>query len=197
MKTRADTELLVSQWRDLLTTVGLQAYPHVMSKDQLLLNIQDGWRVPDLKSFALEQPEVRYFEHGGHKSYASGEIPDASDVSGAEPEDEISETPVQYTAPAKDQPTPSVGNAVCKHSAGTHSECEPGSKHTEPRLVSPKKTQEGGWNPSWSRCQHCARSCTAADPGAQTCYFMYHRTSIAQCLREVVPQLHCLREEPH
>ena len=45
----------------------------------MLMNTQEGWRVPDIRQFALEQPEVRYFEHDGRKTYAEGEDPDAPD----------------------------------------------------------------------------------------------------------------------
>ena len=60
MKNVAETEQLVARWRDLLTTIGLAAFPHVLERDQLLLNTQEGWRVPDMKEFALQQPEVKY-----------------------------------------------------------------------------------------------------------------------------------------
>ena len=67
-----DTDELVSRWRDILTTIGLAAFPHVMEVDQLLMNTQEGWRVPDMKDFALGQDEVKYFEHNGQKYYAEG-----------------------------------------------------------------------------------------------------------------------------
>jgi hypothetical protein len=60
MKNVAETEKLVARWRDLLSTIGLAAFPHVLERDQLLLNTQEGWRVPDMKEFALDQPEVKY-----------------------------------------------------------------------------------------------------------------------------------------
>ena len=60
MKDVAETEELVARWRDLLSTIGLAAFPHVLERDQLLLNTQEGWRVPDMKEFALDQPEVKY-----------------------------------------------------------------------------------------------------------------------------------------
>ena len=42
-----------------------------MAKDQLLMNTQEGWRVPDMRQFVMDQEEVRYFEHNGHKTYFS------------------------------------------------------------------------------------------------------------------------------
>lgn len=42
-----------------------------MAKDQLLMNTQEGWRVPDMRQFVMDQEEVRYFEHNSHKTYFS------------------------------------------------------------------------------------------------------------------------------
>eukprot|EP01052_Picozoa_sp_SAG31_P044135 SAG31_NODE_7587_length_1647_cov_0.947674_1_plen_193_part_01 len=76
MQTKADTEELVSKWRDILTTIGIAAFPYVMSRDQVMINVQEGFRVPDIKMFALEQHETRYFEHNGRKHYSDGIVAD-------------------------------------------------------------------------------------------------------------------------
>jgi hypothetical protein len=91
MKSVCETEKLVARWRDVLTTIGLAAFPHVMERDQLLLNTQEGWRVPDMKEFALEQPEVKYFEHSGNKFYAEGVDPNELDPPGRSEEEVAAE----------------------------------------------------------------------------------------------------------
>ena len=146
MKTRADTELLVSRWRDILTTIGIKAFPYVMSRDQVMINVQEGFRVPDIKMFALDQEESKYFEQGGKKYYPKGTAADPDDEEPAPFEEE--EPP-----PVKPKPKPKEPDWPASPGQKKASDAKPPAA-TEPAVV-----VNGGWKSDWSSCVGCKRAC--------------------------------------
>jgi hypothetical protein len=187
MKSKADTEELVLRWRDLLTTVGLAAYPHVLSRDQVLMNTQEGWRVPDIQQFALEQPEVKYFEHSGQKWYAEGIEPDPEDASGAlseeeEEEEEQARAEAEAQAKAKSATSSSRlaqaqrsqqqqvhGRADAPREAAAAAAAAAGGGLAATTLGDAAAAAQplaagaaGGWSVRWGGCSGCRRACGSA-----------------------------------
>jgi histone arginine demethylase JMJD6 len=155
MKSRADTELLVSRWRDILTTIGIAAFPYVMDRNQVMINVQEGFRVPDIKQFALDQAEVKFFEHGGKKMYPKGVAADPAD----EEQQPIDETDVVPPPPPPKRDPTKVGFS---DKFGVRNVPKPDASEVKPKEVVPasvKFKDTGGWNPSWSVCTGCKRAC--------------------------------------
>jgi hypothetical protein len=74
--TRAECTELVTQWRDILLTGGFDITPYMVDDHMVLLNLDEKWKVMELKDFVLDpyfaQGKVEAFELNQKKWYAPG-----------------------------------------------------------------------------------------------------------------------------
>jgi hypothetical protein len=74
--TREDTEEVVVKWRDLLYTNGFDIKPYVVEDNLVLLNMDEQYKVKDLRDFVLDpyfaEDKVESFEYNSKKWYPEG-----------------------------------------------------------------------------------------------------------------------------
>jgi hypothetical protein len=74
--TREATEEVVVKWRDLLYTSGFDITPYVVEDQLVLLNMDEQYKVPELKDFVLDpyfaEDKVEAFEYNSKKWYPEG-----------------------------------------------------------------------------------------------------------------------------
>lgn len=74
--TREATEEVVVKWRDLLYTSGFDIKPYVVEDQLVLLNMDEQYKVSELKNFVLDpyfaEDKVEAFEYNSKKWYPEG-----------------------------------------------------------------------------------------------------------------------------